>query len=138
MPEISEVRGKPDGQWVAARAVKSGEVPRGFYVTGWSWSAYAYRLENAARSNARAQAESPQKVPLVYAFVVVENEVYAAAVTPDVNTKAVKYQLVNDKLNGKGAVSVELDITGRHFGLAAEAAPELGTKVAIAVLCSET
>lgn len=138
MPEAAEVRGKPDGQWVVAMRVKSEGVMRAFYATGWSWSAYAYRLENAVRSAARGAATDQQKVPLLYAFVVVEGEVYGAPTSPEVNARAVRDQAVLDKLQAGTPFGRALEITGRGFGLGAMLAPELGAKVAVAVLRSET
>jgi len=137
MPEAAEVRGRPDGQWVAAVAV--GPAPaRALYATGWSWSAYAYRLENALRSEARGKESQGQKVPLLYAYVIVGSGVFGAPVSPDVNAKAVSDQALLGKLHGTEPTSVELEITGRGFGLAAVRVPELGDDVALAVLRSET
>jgi hypothetical protein len=138
MPEAAEVRGKPDGQWVAGAAVRVGAVARALYATGWSWSAYAYRLENAVRSAARSAASAPQKEPLLYAFVIVEGDVYGAPVSPDVNARAVHDHIDVAKLKEGVPTQVELEITGRPFGLAAELTPDLGASVAIAVLRSET
>jgi hypothetical protein len=137
MPEAAEVRGKPDAQWVAA--VPVGPAPaRAVYATGWSWSGYAYRLENALRSAARGKESEGQKVPLLYAYVVVGGEVFGAPVSPDVNAKAVHDQALLGKLHGSEPTSAELEITGRGFGLGAELVPELGTDVALVVLRSET
>jgi len=138
MPEAAEVRGKPDGQWVAGAAVRTGPTARALYATGWSWSAYAYRLENAVRSAARSTASAPQKEPLLYAFVIVEGDVYGAPISPDVNARAVREHIDVAKLQEGVPTKAELEITGRSFGLAAELAPDLGAKVAIAVLRSET
>jgi len=138
MPEAAEVRGKPDAQWVASVPVRVAGATRALYATGWSWSAYAYRLENAVRSAARGATSEPQKVPLLYAYVIVAADVYGAPVSPDVNAKAIHEQALLGKLTGQEPLSMELDITGRGFGLAAELVPELGDKVAIAVLRSET
>lgn len=138
MPEMAEVRGKPDGQWVAATAVKQGASVRALYVTGWSWSAYAYRLENSVRSSARSAAESPQKEPLIYAFVLVDDHVYGAPVSPEVNAKAVRDKVPLGTLRENVPFTSELEITGRGFGLAAMLAPDFGGKVAVAVLRSET
>ena len=137
MPEAAEVLGKPDAQWVAA--VPVGPVPpRAVYATGWSWSAYAYRLENALRSAARGKEGEGQKVPLLYAYVVVGGAVYGAPVSPDVNAKAIAEQGVLGKLHGTEPMTAELEITGRGFGLGAARVPELGDDVAIVVLRSET
>ena len=139
MPEASEVRGRADGQWVAAIGVGQKFAPRAIYATGWSWSAYAYRLENAVRSSARsAAANNPGKEPLVYAFVIVDDQVYGAPVSPDVNIKAVQDHVKLAALHDGVPFTTELEITGRGFGLAAELAPDLGSNVAVAVLRSET
>jgi hypothetical protein len=138
MPEAAEVRGKPDAQWVAGASVRTGSTTLGLYATGWSWSAYAYRLENSLRSAARSAASSPQKEPLLYAFVIVDADVYGAPVSPDVNARAVHDHAPIDQLHAGAPFTAELEITGRSFGLAAELAPDLGSKVAIAVLRSET
>jgi len=137
MPEAAEVRGRPDAQWVAAAPV-GRPTARVLYVTGWSWSGYAYRLENAVRSMVRGATTDVQKVPLLYAYVVVGPDVYGAPVSPDVNAKAIREQSLLGKLHGVEPLSVELDITGRGFGLGAVLVPELGSDVAIVVLRSET
>jgi len=134
MPEAAERRGAPDGQWVSAQPVLVDGKPRGLYVTGWSWSAYAYRLENAARSVVRSES----KEPLVYVYLVVGDAVYGAPTSPDVNANAIQEQKPLDKLQGDAPFTAELEITGRDFGLAVRAAPALGSDVAIAVLRSET
>jgi hypothetical protein len=138
MPEAAEVRGRPDAQWVAAVPVGSGPALRALYATGWSWSAYAYRLENALRSSVRSATAEAQKVPLLYAYVEVGSDVYGAPISPEVNGKAIREQALLGKLHGADPLSVELEITGRGFGLAAVLVPELGNDVAIVVLRSET
>jgi hypothetical protein len=138
MAEAAEVRGKPDAQWVAGALVRAAAAPRALYATGWSWSAYAYRLENAVRSAARSAATSTQKEPLLYAFVLVEGDVYGAPVSPEVNARAVHDHIDVSKLQAGTPTTAELEITGRSFGLAAELTPDLGANVAIAVLRSET
>jgi len=138
MPEAAEVRGKPDAQWVAAVPVGSAPSLRALYATGWSWTAYAYRLENAVRSSVRGATAEAQKVPLLYAYVVVGSDVYGAPISPDVNAKAIREQALLGKLHGTEPASAELEITGRGFGLAAVLVPELGSDVGIVVLRSET
>jgi hypothetical protein len=137
MPEAAEVRGRPDAQWVAAVPVKGEGAPLALYATGFSWSAYAYRLENAARSNARAALKERETLPLVYVYVVVDRSVYGAPVSPEINAKVVREQSVLDKSSPGKPFTAELEITGRSFGLAALPAPALGERVAIAVLRSE-
>lgn len=137
MPEAAEVRGRPDGQWAAAVPVKTDGAPVALYATGFSWSAYAYRLENAARSNARSALKERESLPLLYVYVVVDRDVYGAPVSPEINAKVVKEQAVLDKSSPGKPFTTELEITGRSFGLAALPAPALGERVAIAVLRSE-
>jgi hypothetical protein len=138
MPEAAEVRGRADAQWVAAAPVRAGEETRALYVTGWSWSAYAYRLENSLRSKLRGALPERGKMPLAYVYVVVDREVYGAPISPEINAKAIQEQRVLEKLKGTEPWSLELELTGRAFGLGVALAPELGDKVAIAVLRSET
>lgn len=138
MPEAAEVAGRPDAQWVAATRVRAGEETRALYVTGWSWSSYAYRLENSLRSSARSALPERGKMPLLYVYVVVDQGVYGAPISPDVNAKAIQDQKVFDKLKGSEPWTAPLSLTGRDFGLAVALAPELGERVAIAVLRSET
>lgn len=135
MPEASEVKGRPDAQWVAAQPVAADGAVKGLYVTGWSWSAYAYRLENSVRGAARDEGA---KAPLLYVYIVVENDVYGAPISPEVNAKKIAEQKPLDKIQGDAPFTAELEITGRDFGLVVRAAPALGPKVGIAVLRSET
>jgi hypothetical protein len=138
MPEAAGVRGRADGQWVAAMPVQDGAVVKGLYVTGWSWAAYAYRLERALSSNLRSELSEGQKLPLVYVYVIVDKEVFGTPISPEVNAQAIA---ALSPLNGASAAapsSFELEIAGRDFGLAVELTPDLGKNVAIAVLRSET
>jgi hypothetical protein len=138
MPEAAGVRGRPDAQRVVAAAIGQGGAVRGLYVSGWSWAAYAYRLENAARSSARAATEKGRKMPLIYAYVVVGPDVFGAPISPDVNLKAVKDLDLAQKTRAGAPFTTELELTGRVFGLAAVRAPELGEDAIIALLRSET
>jgi hypothetical protein len=138
MPEASGVKGRPDAQWVAAVPVRAADQVKGLYVTGWSWSAYAYRLENSVRSELRSKLGEHDKMPLVYAFVVVGPAVYGAPVSPDVNLKTIADLKLLEQVKGKEPYGHELEITGREFGLAAVRVPEMGNDVAIVLLRSET
>jgi hypothetical protein len=138
MPEAAGVKGREDAQWVAAFPVKVGDEVKGLYVTGWSWSSYAYRLENAVRTEVRGKLEENAKMPLIYAFVIVGGKVYAAPVSPDVNIKTVADMKLLEQLKGTEPLGFELEITGREFGLAAARVPGFGDDVAVAVLRSET
>jgi hypothetical protein len=137
MPEAAEVRGRPDAQWVAAAPVGPQGAPRALYVTGWSWSSYAYRLQNALLSSLRGSLKERETMPLVYVFVVVDQEVYGVGEAPDVTLRTVREQGLNGKLQPGRTLAVPLELTGRSFGLAAELVLELGPKVAVVVLRSE-
>jgi len=130
---LSGVRGRPDAQWVAAAPVSVDGQVRGLYVTGWSWSAYAYRLENQLRSQVRSGLADREKEPLVYVYVVVDKDVYGAPISPEVNARAVAER----RLAGSPATA-ELELTGRAFGLAYQPTPALGAGVGVVVLRSET
>ncbi len=138
MPEAAGIKG-PDGQWVAATAVKVDGAAKGLYVTGWSWSAYAYRLETSLRSSVKGGLAQNDKMPLLYVYVVVGDAAYGAPVSPEVNAQAIAADKPLSKIQGDdGSYETTLDITGRDFGLAVKKAPVLGKDVAVAVLRSET
>jgi hypothetical protein len=139
MPEATAVKGRADAQYVMAVPVTvDGEV-KGVYATGWSWTAYAYRLENALRSEIRGKLTNAQeKEPLIYVFVVVADAVYGAPVSPVVSAEAIRKIAPLTKAQGDTIFSTPIEITGREFGLAVKRAPSLGTDVALAVLRSET
>lgn len=138
MPEAAGVRGRTDGQWIARAAIESEGAVRGHYVTGWSWSAYAYRLETGLRSHILTGAKSGEKIPLLYVFVLVDQNVYGAPVSPVVNADAIARAGALGKANAQTPWTTVLTIDGRKFGLAAQLVPELGDKVGLAVLRSET
>ena len=137
MPEAARVTGK-DGQWVAANPVSVDGKPKALYVTGWSWSAYAYRLENSIRSSVRSADGEGARAPLIYVYVVVGEDVFGAPISPEVNAKAIAEQKPMSKIQGDGVHESVIEITGRDFGLAVKGTPALGQGVGIAVLRSET
>ena len=138
MAEVAGVRGRGDGQWIAAQPVLSGSDVKGWYVTGWSWSAYAYRLERALASNLRAALSEGEKMPLAYVYMIVDKDVYGAPISPEVNAQAIGALSPLKNASATTPVTFELEIAGREFGLAVELAPDLGKDVAVAVLRSET
>jgi hypothetical protein len=137
MPEASGVKGRKDAQWVAAAPVTVDGKVRGLYATGWSWSSYAYRLENAVRTELRSGLGESGKMPLVYVVMVAGDGVYGAPITPDVSLEEVKKLKVLEKAKGSEPFSAELEITGRQFGVAARAVTEF-SNVAVVVLRTET
>jgi hypothetical protein len=138
MPEAVAVRGRPDGQWVAAQPIAVDGAVRGLYVTGWAWSAYAYRLENAVRGAVRSELAKSSKEPLVYVYVLADGQAHGAPISPDVNAKAITDLQPLSKITGDAPFSAELEITGRDFGLAVRKTPMLGPDTGVAVLRSET
>jgi hypothetical protein len=139
IPEAAGVRGKVDGQWFLLVPVVIDSAVRGAYVTGWSWSAYAYRLETALRNEQKTVArESHTKEPLVYVYVVVADKAFGAPVSPDINATAILRETSKVHLVGDQVWSTVVDIAGRDFALSVRNAPELGSEVAVAVLRSET
>jgi hypothetical protein len=137
MPEAARVKGD-DGQWVAAQPISVEGKVEGLYVTGWSWSAYAYRLENAVRGKVRSDLAGSAREPLMYVYVLVGEKAYGAPISPEVNARAITDQKPLAKLQGAAVFSSTLEITGRDFGLAVKATPALGAETAVAVLRSET
>ncbi|MEO7034177.1 MAG: hypothetical protein ABI548_09815 [Polyangiaceae bacterium] len=138
MPEVAGVRGRADGQWIAAQPVLQGSDVKGWYVTGWSWSAYAYRLERALSSNLRSALAEGEKMPLAYVYMIVDKDVYGAPISPELNAQAIGALSPLKNASATAPVTYELEIAGREFGLAVELAPDLGQAVAVAVLRSET
>jgi hypothetical protein len=138
MPEAAGIGGRPDAQWFAAVPVQAEGKAVGAYVTGWSWSKYAYRLETALRSNILSEIKPNEHQPLIYVYVVVERTAYGGPTAPDVNAKAIADRDPLSKIQGDAPYSEELEITGRPFGLAVISVPAFKQPVGIAVLRSET
>lgn len=139
MPEAAGLKGRPDGQYVLAVPVSKEQQVVGVYVSGWSWSAYAYRLQNALSGAIRDDKTNERaKEPLVYVYLVVDESVFGAPTAPEVNAIAIQKQSALTKIKGEEVLSMPLEVTGRDFGLAVQLAPSLGPNVAVAVLRSET
>ncbi|HEX7668059.1 MAG TPA: hypothetical protein VF395_00665 [Polyangiaceae bacterium] len=141
MPEASGVRApRADGQWIAGAPVKVDGVARGLYVTGWSWSSYAYHLEFALRGKIRSELvnKREENEPLLYVFVLVGSAVYGAPVSPDVSRTALAAVDPLAKAKSGETFTDTIEITGRAYGLAVQRVPALGQGVGIAVLRSET
>jgi hypothetical protein len=139
MPEAHGVRGKPDGEWMAAVGIDVGGQTRGVYVSGWAWSSYAFRLEFSLRNRITTELRGTREnVPLLYAFVVVGEEVYGTPESPEVSARAIADRKPLANLGPDGSFATLLEITGRDFALAVQAAPDLAPGVGIGVLRSET
>lgn len=139
MPEAAGVKARADGQFVYAVPVVGESGVAGIYISGWSWSAYAYRLQNALISELRGAKKSErEKEPLLYVYLVVDDSVFGAPTAPTVNASAIQGLSPISKIQGSEIFATALEVTGRDFGLAVQRAPSLGSNVAIAVLRSET
>lgn len=139
MPEAHGVRGKPDAEWVAAVGVDVGGQIRGLYVSGWAWSSYAFRLEFSLRSRVTTELNGKRdNLPLLYAFVLVGDEVYGAPEAPEVNARAIAERKPLANLAADGSFSALIEITGRSFALGVQVAPDIAQGVAVGILRSET
>ncbi|WP_437652683.1 hypothetical protein [Sorangium sp. So ce1182] len=138
MQEMRGVRNGPDLQWVAAHPVKaSGGELKGLFVTGWSFRAYAYRLQEAAKHEIAemAKRDGVKSTPLHYVFAWKGAKAYGGPVTPDVNTEALE-KLDLPAKTASGPWSGTVEIAGRTFGAAAQRAPELAADAGVAALVS--
>lgn len=140
--EMDEMRGVRTGEdliFVAAHAVpgKEGAAPRGLFVTGWSYRAYAFYLEEAARRaiNDEARKQEKIKTPVVYVYLARGGKAYGAPVSPDVNAEAVVKADLAAKAKD-GLWHGRIDITDRPFGAAAQRIPELGADTTLVVLAT--
>lgn len=138
MKEAAGVRGKPDAQWVVGVPVEYEGKVVAAYVSGWSWSAYAYRLETSLRGDVLANTKEGGKVPLLYVYVLVGGVAYGAPISPTVNGDVIVKQNPLEKASPAAPFSAPLEIEGREFGLAVVPLKALGSDVGIAVLRSET
>ncbi|KYF72970.1 hypothetical protein BE17_48325 [Sorangium cellulosum] len=138
MQEMRGVRNGPDVQWVAAHPVKAsdGEL-KGLFVTGWSFRAYAYRLQEAAKRDIAeiAKRDGLKSTPLLYVFAWKGAKAYGGPVTPDVNTEALE-KLDLPAKTASGPWSGTVEIAGRTFGAAAQRVPELAADAGVAALVS--
>lgn len=139
--EMEEMRGVKRGidtTWVIAHQVlgKDGKA-RGAFVSGWSFRAYAYYLEQQAKSFLLEEAKKTKsnKVPIAYVYLVKAQKPYGAPDSPEVNgDELVKSDLL--KLAEAGRFRGQREITKRQFGVAAERSKELGDDAVLAVVAS--
>jgi hypothetical protein len=139
MPEASGVKGRADGQWVAAQPIAEGPEAKGLFVTGWSWAAYAYRLERALGSELRAAlGDGSAKLPLFYVYLLVDKHAFGTPISPEVNARAIERLAPLERTKPGAPASFELEITGREFGLGVARVEILGSDIGVGVLRSET
>ncbi len=132
------VNNRPDAQWLSLARIKMNGAPVGLFVSGWSWSSYAYRLEMALRSEVLGETKSGDKVPLLYVYVVVDGHAYGAPVSPVVNGEEILKLDPVAKAKGKEMWTGPIEITRRPFGLGLKHMPQFSNDVVVAVLRSET
>lgn len=132
------VNNKDDAQHCAVAPIALQGKTVGYFVSGWSWSSYAYRLETSLRSEVLQNTKEGEKVPLLYVYVLTGGKAYGAPVSPEVNGQAILKLDPLKKTKGDKVVGVPLEITRRQFGVALQHFPELGDDVVLAVLRSET
>jgi hypothetical protein len=132
------VKNGPDVAYVAGQAVRGEDgKPRGVFVTGWSFRAYAQYLEDAVRGalNEKAKKAGTTKVPVAYVFIAKGKGAYGTPVAPDVNAEAIaKLDLVEKSAGGVYRGQVEIE--NRLFGIAAQRAPSLGDDAALVIMAS--
>jgi hypothetical protein len=138
MEEAATIKNRPDAQWVAAQPVSVAGQPRGLYVTGWGWSAYARRLQLAVASEIQDQLQPRQHEPLVYVVVVAGDRSFGWDV-PDVTLEYINGLTLATKVKGNEVYGEVTEITGRRWGLAAAALPAFKGMTVIGVVArSET
>lgn len=132
------VNNKDDAQHCAVAPIRLEGKTVGYFVSGFSWSSYAYRLETSLRSEILQNTKEGEKVPLLYVYVLAGGKAYGAPVSPEVNGQAILKLNPLEKTKGGDVVGISLEITRREFGVALRHFPELGDDVVLAVLRSET
>jgi hypothetical protein len=139
MKELVMAKTGPDMAWLAAAPVKDDKGQgKGMFVSGWSFRAFVYHLEQSAKLSVAdaAQKAGKKNPPLVYIYLLKGKTAYGAPGTPDVNAKAVEdMDLLGKTASGNYRGYVE--ITNRGFGIAGARAPEMGDDAVLVVLASE-
>jgi len=128
-----------DEDWIAGAPVKRPDGSTGaLLVTGWSYRYFARHLQEALKTRLLEQAKAGQetKFPVYYTAVFDKAGVYAAPLTPDVDTKALSTQDLSGK-SASGPCMGTLTIDDRPFGFAALLTPALGPGTGVVVLRSE-
>jgi hypothetical protein len=130
----------PDEDWIAGAPVKRADGSTGaILVTGWSYRYFSRHLQESLKTRLLDEAKAAGqegKIPVFYTAVFDKNGVYAAPVTPEVNTKALAAQDLVTKTAG-GPTTGILTIEDRPFGFAAQRTPGLAPDTGIVVLRSD-
>ncbi len=132
--------GAPDKDWIAGSPVKRTDGSTGaVLVTGWSYRYFSRHLQEALKTTLLDQAKAAGqegKIPVFYTAVFDTTGVYAAPLTPDVDTQALAAQDLAGK-TANGPVTGTLMIADRPFGFAAQRTPKLAPDTGIVVLRSD-
>jgi hypothetical protein len=130
----------PDKDWIAGSPVKRADGSTGaVLVTGWSYRYFSRHLQEALKTTLLEQAKAAGregKIPVFYTAVFDKTGVYAAPLTPDVDTQALATQDLVGKTEG-GPVTGMITIADRPFGFAAQRTPKLGPDTGVVVLRSD-
>jgi hypothetical protein len=129
-----------DEDWIAGAPVKRPDGSTGaLLVTGWSYRYFARHLQEALKTHLLDEAKASgqeNKFPVYYTAVFDKAGVYAAPLTPEVDTKALASQDLVAKTAG-GPTTGTLTIDDRPFGFAALLTPKLGPDTGVVVLRSD-
>jgi hypothetical protein len=140
MKELKMAKHGPDTAWLAAVPVKDEKGgAKGAFVSGWSFRAFVYHLEQSAKMAVadNAQKQGQKQPPLVYVYLVKGKTAYGAPGMPDdVRAKTLEDLDVVGK-TAAGNYRGYVEITKRGFGVAAARVPEMGDDAALAILASE-
>jgi len=139
MKELVMAKTGPDMAWLAAVPVKDDKGQgKGMFVSGWSFRAFVYHLEQSAKMSVTeaAQKAGKKNPPLVYIYLVKGKTAYGAPGTPDVDAKTVEDMDLFGK-TASGNYRGYVEITNRGFGVAGARAPDMGDDAVLAVLASE-
>jgi hypothetical protein len=139
-PPGAPAKAVADEDWIAGAPVKRPDGSTGaLLVTGWSYRYFARHLQEALKTHLLEQAKAAgqeTKFPVYYTAVFDKGGVYAAPLTPDVDTKALAAQDLVGK-SASGPATGTLSIDDRAFGFAALLTPKLGPDTGVVVLRSD-
>jgi hypothetical protein len=130
---------RPDWTWMAASPIKVGEKRIGFYLSGWSYRAFAHHLQTALTSELKAKllaAGDTGKLPILYVAVFDSHGVFTERLAPEFNEQALTDLKLLEQTSAAPASGV-VKLTGRSFGWAAARTPSLGKDAGVALLRSE-
>jgi hypothetical protein len=130
----------PDKDWIAGAPVKRADGTTGaILVTGWSYRYFARHLQEALKTHLLDEAKAAGqegKIPVFYTAIYDRAGVYAAPLTPDVDTKALAAEDLSARTEG-GPATGTLTIADRAFGFAAARTPSLAADTGVVVLRSD-